>query len=128
MLARVLGVFIGGGLGAVARWGVGAGMARLVSPSVFPAGTLAINVVGCLLMGIVMHALERRELIDSNWRFFLAVGVLGGFTTFSAFGAEAEGMFRDGATGKALGYAAASVVLCVAAVWVGRGVARLVGA
>ena len=103
----------GGVLGALARWGVGTAFPSSVWP------TLVINLSGCLLLGILI-AVAAVRLPDAAWpRPFLAVGVLGGFTTFSTFAVEVVDLVDDGAAGLAVAYVLASVVGGVAAVALG---------
>lgn len=104
-------IFLGAGLGAVARYGMQVGFLR-IWPN-YPAGTLAVNVIGCFLMGGLL-AWAIKNPMSSEMRAFLAVGLLGGFTTFSAFAGESLEMLQRGAVLPALGYAAASVAGCLA--------------
>jgi fluoride exporter len=113
-----LSVMIGGAIGAGTRYGVGLWSARLFGVS-FPWGTLAVNLVGGLAMGLLIG----RGLGD-GWRLFAGVGVLGGFTTFSAFGLESWSMIERGATGAAFGYIAASVLGAVLLTGFGLWIAR----
>lgn len=110
-------VGLGGCIGAVGRYGValalGAGAAGR-----FPLATFVANCVGCLLIGLVADVLARVPAPEAL-RLFLATGVLGGFTTFSAFGLETVGLLRRGEFGYALLYAGGSVLVGVTAVWVG---------
>ncbi|HEY8936022.1 MAG TPA: fluoride efflux transporter CrcB [Cyclobacteriaceae bacterium] len=78
--------------------------------SVFPFGTLVVNIIGCFLIGIVFE-LNIKGSISHEWRLFLATGILGGFTTFSAFSNETVGMLRDGQIWHASMYVIASVVI-----------------
>lgn len=118
MIYPVLQVALGGALGAVARLGVYAGAARLFGPG-YPAGTLAVNVAGSFLMGLLVSWLGR----DHPWAPLLLTGVLGGFTTFSAFSLDAVTLWQRG-QGAVL-YVAASIGLSIAALlaglWLGRG-------
>ena len=116
MLPLVL-VFVGGGAGAVARFGVGSAWLRLAGPHHPWAGTLLINTVGGLLMGALISALALRydALSGERWRLLLGVGGLGGFTTFSTFSLEMTAMLMRRAYGLAAGYALASVALSTAA-------------
>jgi fluoride exporter len=109
----------GGALGAGARYLTGVGATRALG-SAWPWGTLFVNLVGGLLVGL----LAARVAADDPWRLFLGVGVLGGFTTFSAFSLETFGMIERGAWGHAIGYAMLSVVASVGAVALGMAVAR----
>ena len=119
-MMNVLLVAVGGAVGAVARYGVGLGAARLFGLA-FPWGTLAVNIVGGLAMGLLAAktAPEQEAL-----RLALGVGVLGGFTTFSAFSLETVRLMEH-QPGLAMLYAAASVVLSVGACWAGLMLGRL---
>lgn len=120
--APVLGaIAVGGALGAVARYGVG-----LVLPHGpgFPWATFAVNVVGCLLLGVLVALLDARGR-HSLARPFLGVGVLGGFTTFSAYTAETLALAHDGALGTAVAYLAGTLLAAVIAVHTGATGARL---
>jgi CrcB protein len=110
-------VFIGGGVGAVGRYAVGLGAARAGLTS-WPAATFSVNVVGGLLMGLLAGMLAQRDASE-HWRLALGVGVLGGFTTFSAFSLETALMIERREILGAGAYALASVVLSVAAVFLG---------
>ena len=111
-------VFLGGGLGAALRHGVNRLSLAWFGPS-FPVGTLFVNVAGCLAMGLLIGILAAMEPVSNNLRLFLATGILGGFTTFSAFSLDALTLYERGQIGLALGYVAASVVLSLAAVAAG---------
>ena len=116
-------VFLGGGLGAAMRHGVNLAAPRLLGTA-FPFGTLAINVVGSLLMGVVAGWLVLRGDPSPAWRLFLATGVLGGFTTFSAFSLEAVQLWQRGQAGLAALYVGGSVLLSIAALWLGLALVR----
>ena len=118
-------VFFGGGLGATLRYGVNLLTLRLLGPT-FPWGTLAINVIGSFVMGLVAGALALRlfEPFAINARLFAMTGILGGFTTFSAFSLDAFGLWERGEAASALAYVLGSVVLSLAAVSVGLAFAR----
>jgi fluoride exporter len=122
-------VFLGGGLGALGRWGFGLGAARVMG-NAWPWGTFGVNVVGGFMMGLVMgHLMKSGAAAPTNdhWRLFLATGVLGGFTTFSAFSLETAKMIEAGHWQNAGLYSLASVVFCVCAVFAGMALARLNG-
>jgi fluoride exporter len=128
MLQAIL-IFLGGGLGAIARWGFGLAAARLWG-NAWPWGTLGVNVIGGFAMGLVMGHLMKTGAMtptNDNWRAFLATGILGGFTTFSAFSLETARMIEAGHWQDAGLYSIASVVLCVVAVFAGMALARLNG-
>ena len=121
----VLMVFVGAGIGGVARHVVNMACARAWGVS-FAWGTLGVNIIGSLLMGLVVGWLALRAGLEwtQNMRLFLATGVLGGFTTFSAFSLDAMLMFERGEMGLALGYVLASVVLSILALALGLALVR----
>ena len=124
-MTRLLIVAAGGALGAVARYGIGLGAVRLFPAAQWPWGTLAVNVVGGLLMGLLAGWLAFRGGAHAeSLRLFAAVGVLGGFTTFSAFSLETALMIERRQLAMAGGYVAASVILSIAALFLGLMVAR----
>jgi len=123
MLTRYLLVVIGGGTGALARYVAAAAiMARFGSR--FPLGTLAINVTGSFLIGLLMTVLTERLGIDPRWRLLLVVGFLGGYTTFSSFEWETYTALREGERWAGMLNIAASVMLGYVAVWLGALLAR----
>lgn len=111
-------VFIGAGLGGACRHAVNLAAARLLDPG-FPYGTLTVNVVGSLLMGLLVGGLAGQGEATHVWRLFLATGVLGGFTTFSAFSLDAVALGEGGSVGWAMLYVAASVGLSLGALMLG---------
>ena len=115
----ILLVGIGGFIGSVARYKLGGLVLHLAAQQRFPYSTFAVNVLGCLVMGLLAGAAARYEVFGPGTRLLLFTGVLGGFTTFSAFGLEATQLIRRGEFGVAVLYAGSSVVLGIAAVWVG---------
>ena len=86
--------------------------------STFPFGTLAVNIIGCLFIGMVFE-LNAKGTITQEWRLFLATGILGGFTTFSAFSNETVGLLRDGQIGYASIYVVASVLIGLVCTFIG---------
>lgn len=124
-MTRFLLVAIGGGLGAMARYGLGLAAGRLAPGAAWPWATLTVNVVGGLMMGLLAGWLALKAGAgQESIRLFAAVGVLGGFTTFSAFSLEAALMIERREIVPALVYAAGSVVLAIAALFVGLMIAR----
>lgn len=113
-------VGLGGALGAMARYGAGLAAVRLGAGD-FPWATLFVNVAGGLAMGVLAGTLGAE---DQGARQLLGVGVLGGFTTFSAFSIETVRLIEGGQPDVALGYALASVLLAVGACWIGLLLAR----
>lgn len=116
-------VMAGGALGAGARHLTGRLTFALFGPG-FPWGTLTVNLVGGLAMGVLVGVLARLAVPGDGWRLFLGVGVLGGYTTFSSFALDAVTMIQRGDWGVALGYALASVIGSVLAVFGGLALAR----
>ena len=114
-MSRILLVALGGALGAVARFGLSGFLQRSEG---FPFGTLAVNVLGCLAAGVILGMLETKGLGEYA-RVFLVPGILGGFTTFSAFGAETVSLWQSGAAGLAAANAASNLILGFGAVWAG---------
>jgi CrcB protein len=121
-----LAVAAGGALGSLARFWLAAGMAELTGPR-FPWGTLLINVLGSLVIGLVaaVTLTPARVAMHPDLRVFLMVGVCGGFTTFSAFSLQTLELMQAGDIAPAAGYIVGSVVLCLAAVWSGWLLGRL---
>jgi crcB protein len=122
-MTNLLLVAFGGAIGASARHLVNMASMRLAGPT-FPWGTLVVNLVGCLAMGILVEVIARRLEASGALRLFLATGVLGGFTTFSAFSLDFALLWERGAAGHALAYALASVLGSLAAVFLGLWLAR----
>jgi CrcB protein len=118
-------VFFGGGLGAALRHGVNMFAARLLGTA-FPYGTLFINVMGSLAMGLIAEYLALKAGLPQRWRLFLMTGILGGFTTFSAFSLEAALLYERGQLMSAAVYVVASVVLAIAALFAGLAIVRAV--
>ena len=116
-------VFAGAGLGGVARHAVNVIAGRL--GYAFPLGTLAVNVVGSFLMGVLAAWFAQRTDISQHMRFFLTTGVLGGFTTFSAFSLDAALMWERGAFGPFALYVLASLLLSVVGLFAGMTAMRL---
>ena len=123
---EILLVGVGGSLGAMARHGLSGLVHKQLGDS-FPYGTLVVNLVGCLAIGCVLYLVEDRAVLGPQARHFAAVGIIGGFTTFSAFGHETLQLLRDGRLGAACLNVGCSVVLGLFAVWLGRTLLRLVG-
>ena len=120
----LLVIAAGGALGSLARYALERAMPHS-SPGDFAWATFLTNVSGCLLIGVLMWLVVEVWEPRRYARPFLGVGVLGGFTTFSTYAVEAQGMARAGAWGTAGLYVVASVVLGVLAVRVGQGLGRL---
>ena len=117
-LDRYLAVLSGAGLGGLARYIVGSAIAARWGGR-FPLATFLVNITGSFLAGLLMILLTERFTVHPNWRLFLMVGVLGGYTTFSAFQVETFTAARAGERWTALGYVLSSVIFGYAAVWLG---------
>lgn len=125
MTMHFLLVALGGAIGAAARHGVNLAGMRLLGLG-FPWGTLAVNIVGALAMGIFIEILARRWGGSAELRLFVATGILGGFTTFSAFSLDAVTLYQRGEVGLAFIYVVGSVILSIAALFLGLWLARTV--
>jgi fluoride exporter len=120
----ILLVASGGAIGSVARYLVGVAMARAFGVA-FPYGTLAVNVIGGFLMGLFIELLARRFEGSPELRLFIAIGILGGFTTFSSFSLDVVVLWERGELAIALSYVLASVILSIGALFLGLWLARL---
>jgi fluoride exporter len=118
LISKYILVMLGGGIGAVARFIVGSLVGRFYSAG-FPAGTFLINISGSFLIGVLMTVFLNRPALNPNWRLFLVTGILGGYTTFSSFEWEALTSLRIGAETIGFWYIGLSVVVGLAAAWVG---------
>jgi fluoride exporter len=117
-------VFVGGGLGAAARYWL-QGFVYAETGTGFPYGTLAVNVLGCFLIGLLMSSMEERFLVQPSIRVFLTIGILGGFTTFSSFSFETLSLLHDGESLYALANAFGTLFLCLFGTWLGIQLGKL---
>lgn len=124
-MSQIVAIALGGALGSVGRFLVAGWVGRALGVN-FPWGTLAVNVVGGLVMGLLVGLMAQAWSVSPAIRAFLTVGVLGGFTTFSAFSLESVLLVQRGDILAALAYIASSVVLSVGAVWFGLRLIRFV--
>ncbi len=122
-MPSVMIVALGGALGSVFRYLLGAWTQALSKSIDFPYGTLAVNLLGCFLIGFLAQLAEVRGAFTSETRLFVFIGVLGGFTTFSSFGNETVNLLREGWTLNALANVGANVIVGLLLVWLGRTVA-----
>jgi CrcB protein len=121
-LDKYLVVLAGAGLGGLARYVASTWIMEKYAGR-FPLGTFVINITGSFLIGVLMTLFLDRWQANHNWRLFLVVGVLGGYTTFSSFEYEAYQAVRDGARWMGLLYVLSSVVLGYLGVWLGAALA-----
>jgi CrcB protein len=123
-------VAVGGGIGAVLRYQMGRGMTHWLGVPVvttFPWATLAVNVIGSLAMGLLAGILARYGQGGEQWRLFIGVGVLGGFTTFSSFSLEMMLLIERGQAAQGIVYALVSVLAGLTALYIGLIVMRIAG-
>jgi len=120
---QLLAIAGGGALGAVLRFGMSSTIYRILGRE-FPYGTLAVNVLGSLLMGFLFVVLVERMAISAEWRAALLIGLLGAFTTFSTFSFETLALFENGELFRAFLNIILSVCLCLAATWLGLSLGR----
>lgn len=123
-LTHIGWVFLGGGIGSALRYGLGRAALAAAGPN-FPLGTLAVNILGCTLLGVLAEWLAWRDTgIEASVKLFLTTGLLGGFTTFSAYALDAVALWQRGEALTALAYAAGSVLLSIAGLLGGMALAR----
>lgn len=111
-------VGVGGMVGTICRYGLSGLLYRLMGDR-FPYGTFAVNIVGCFAIGLLMSLFEERWLVPPNFRLFLTIGVLGGFTTFSTFSFETVEMIKGGNFHMASLNIVGSLFCCLCATWGG---------
>lgn len=124
MTRAIILVGIGGGLGSILRY-ITTLIANKYFPGAFPAGTFAVNIIGCLLLGMLLGLFLIKEQSSTDLKYFLVTGFCGGYTTFSAFASENINLFQSGNSFTALLYIAASVILSLLAVWGGLSLIKL---
>jgi CrcB protein len=123
MSMKWLFIACGGAVGSMLRYAVQGGVHWFIGAG-FPAGTMTVNVLGCLSIGFLAAMFNGPVLVREEYRIRLTVGVLGGFTTFSAFGLESFLLANEGQFRLALANVAVSCVLGLAAVWCGYRIAE----
>ena len=124
-LAMLL-IGMGGFIGALSRYAVGGLVQNLSRGIAFPHGTIAVNVIGCFLIGGLAYLADTRSLFSAHTRMFLFIGVLGAFTTFSTFALDSLQWLHNGAVMKVAIYVLSSVVGSLLGVWIGYLAARSV--
>jgi len=125
-VTKALLVGLGGFVGSAGRYLVSVGMARWWPAAGVQTATLTVNLIGCLLIGLLMTFADARGIVNPELRGLIFIGVLGGFTTFSTFAYETLELGRQGAGGAAVTNVVLHVIGCLAAVWIGyQGAAAL---
>lgn len=122
-MLQIILVAIGGAIGSVARYLTGLLTLRLFGPN-FPWGTLAVNIIGSMAIGVFAELIARRFGASQDLRLFIITGILGGFTTFSAFSLDAAVLLERGALLSAVAYVAASMLVSLLAVFAGLALTR----
>ena len=125
LTSRTTLVAVGGLIGSLLRYWLAGVVQRATDGATFPAGTLAVNVAGSFVIGLVMTLSLERGLVNDDVRVFLTTGFCGGFTTMSTFSYETIALLRDGEAALALGNVGGTLGACFAAVWLASVVARL---
>lgn len=118
-LLNAMAVGSGGFLGALSRYGLSGLVHRHMPLTTFPYGTLVVNLLGCLLIGLLTGLGEARQVFGPEVRLFALIGLLGGFTTFSTFGYETFAMIRDSEYVRAAANVGVHVILGLVLVWIG---------
>jgi CrcB protein len=125
-MTNILLVGIGGFIGSVTRYLVSGYVQQATKSIGFPFGTLAVNLLGCFIIGFLAQLVDTRGVLTNESRLFIFVGILGGFTTFSSFGNETLNLARDGQMMNVLANIGANVVIGLFAVWLGRTTSYLI--
>lgn len=124
-MLKIIWVGMGGFIGSILRYAFSGCIQELTKSVVFPHGTLAVNLVGGFAIGFLSQLAEGRGLFTAETRAFVLMGILGGFTTFSAFANETLNLLRDGENNLALLNIGVQVIAGLAVVWLGRTLAFL---
>ena len=122
-LINAVAVGSGGFFGALARYGLSGLVQRQIPLATFPYGTLVVNLLGCLAIGVISGLADSRQLFGPEFRLFALIGILGGFTTFSTFGYETFAMLRDAEYLRAAASVGVQVLGGLALVWLGYTIA-----
>lgn len=124
-MQKYLYIALGGGLGSIARYWVGSTVAGRLGAR-FPYGTFVINITACVLLGFAMTYLGKRTGLNPSWRFFIPIGFIGAYSTFSTYEWETFSTLRSGAFFMASVYAVSSLILGLAAIWAGAMLAEVI--
>jgi len=119
-------LMVGGAIGAALRYALTVFVDQRLA-ALFPWGTVAVNAIGCFLIGVLLPCFDQRELFSPTLRLFVFTGVLGAFTTFSTFSLETWRLVEAGRVGLAFANVAGSVLLCLAATFAGLALAKATG-
>ena len=125
-MIKLLWVGAGGFIGAISRYLVSGMFYKLFGKAWFPYGTLAVNVIGCLLIGFLTGITEDRQIFNPEMRLLVFIGILGGFTTFSTFGYEIFTFARDGQILSSLTNLMLHIILGLGAVWLGFSISKMI--
>ena len=125
-MSNLLLIGLGGFLGAILRFSVSGAVQGWLSHYKFPYGTLAVNLLGCLFIGVLSQLAETRGFISAEARSFIFIGLLGAFTTFSTFGEDTVSLFRDGQDLLSLTNVGLHLILGLSAVWMGRSLVSVI--
>jgi len=117
-MRELLLIFVGGGIGSVMRFSLGKWISSFHSHH-FPYGTLFVNVLACFVLGTLVGVADHKQIISPNARLFWTVGFCGGFSTFSTFSSETLTLIQNGFPFSGLVYVLASLLLCLAATYLG---------
>ncbi|PIE69961.1 MAG: fluoride efflux transporter CrcB [Deltaproteobacteria bacterium] len=124
-MPKMMWVGLGGAVGAMCRYVVSGLATRLAGATVFPAGTVTVNLLGCFLIGLLGSLIETRQLVSSPMRLLFMTGFLGGFTTFSTYGYESFGLLRTGEIPAMVMNIGIHTLAGLLTVWAGYALARL---
>ncbi len=125
MVTKIFIVGIGGFFGATLRFLIGGWVTQLTSESNFPYGTLTVNIIGCLAIGLLSGLAETRGMLSPEMNLLILTGVLGALTTFSTFSLETASLVRMGQSFPAILNLSAQIILGLAAIWGGQRIAQI---
>ena len=123
-MQKYLLIAAGGALGSIARFWVGSTISGRIGAK-FPYGTFVINITACVILGFTLTYIGKRAGLNSAWRYFIPVGFIGAYSTFSTYEWETLSTLRSGAFTMGALYAVGSLILGLASVWAGTAIAEL---